>query len=83
VTRAIINAIQDNKIDLDNLNYLEKLNLHIPRELDGVETNCLNPRSSWESDKAYDQECEALCQRFKDNFNRFDVPQEIIDAGPK
>jgi phosphoenolpyruvate carboxykinase (ATP) len=83
VTRAIINAIQDNKIDLDNLNYLEKLNLHIPRELDGVETNYLNPRSSWESDEAYDQECEALCQRFKDNFNRFDVPQEIIDAGPK
>jgi phosphoenolpyruvate carboxykinase (ATP) len=83
VTRAIINAIQDNKIDLDNLNYLEKLNLHIPRELDGVETNYLNPRTSWESDEAYDQECEALCQRFKENFNRFDVPQEIIDAGPK
>ena len=83
VTRAIINAIQDNKIDLDNLDYLEKLNLHIPRELDGVETNYLNPRSSWESDEAYDQECEALCQRFKDNFNRFDVPQEIIGAGPK
>ena len=83
VTRAIINAIQDNKINLDNLDYLEKLNLHIPRELDGVETTYLNPRSSWESDEAYDQECEALCQRFKDNFNRFDVPQEIIDAGPK
>ena len=83
VTRAIINAIQDNKIDLDNLDYLEKLNLHIPRELDGVETNYLNPRSSWESDEEYDQECEALCQRFKDNFNRFDVPQEIIGAGPK
>jgi phosphoenolpyruvate carboxykinase (ATP) len=83
VTRAIINAIQDNKIDLDNLDYLEKLNLHIPRELDGVETTYLNPRSSWESDEAYDQECEALCQRFKDNFNRFDVPQEIIEAGPK
>ena len=83
VTRAIISAIQDNKIDLDNLDYLEKLNLHIPRELDGVETNYLNPRSSWESDEAYDQECEALCQRFKDNFNRFDVPQEIIGAGPK
>ena len=83
VTRAIINAIQDNKIDLDNLDYLEKLNLHIPRELDGIETTYLNPRSSWDSDEAYDQECEALCQRFKDNFNRFDVPQEIIDAGPK
>ena len=83
VTRAIINAIQDNKIDLENLDYLEKLNLHIPRELDGVETNYLNPKSSWESDEAYNQECEALCQRFKDNFNRFDVTQEIIDAGPK
>mgnify|MGYP005671976589 FL=1 len=83
VTRAIINAIQDNKVDLNNLEYLEKLNLHIPKELEGVESNYLKPRESWESKDAYDQECEALSQKFKDNFKRFDVPQEIIEAGPK
>ena len=83
VTRAIINAIQDNKVDLNNLEYLEKLNLHIPKELEGVESNYLKPRDCWESKVAYDQECEALSQKFKDNFKRFDVPQEIIEAGPK
>lgn len=83
VTRAIINAIQDNKVDLNNLDYLERLNLYVPRELEGVETNYLNPRSCWESEEDYDYECEALCQRFKDNFKRFDVSQEIIEAGPK
>ena len=83
VTRAIINAIQDNKVDSNNLDYLEKLNLYVPRELEGVETNYLNPRSCWESEEDYDYECEALCQRFKDNFKRFDVSQEIIEAGPK
>ena len=83
VTRAIINAIQDNKVDLTNLEYLEKLNLYIPKELEGVESNYLKPRDCWESKDAYDQECEALSQKFKDNFKRFDVPQEIIEAGPK
>ena len=83
VTRAIINAIQDNKIDTDNLDYLDKLNLYIPKELEGVDTSYLNPRACWESEDAYDQECEALCHRFKENFKRFDVPQEIIDSGPK
>ena len=73
----------NNKVDSNNLDYLEKLNLYVPRELEGVETNYLNPRSCWESEEDYDYECEALCQRFKDNFKRFDVSQEIIEAGPK
>lgn len=83
VTRAIINAIQENKIDKDNLEYIEKLNLFIPKELEGVDSSYLNPRSCWVSKEDYDKECEALCQKFKDNFAMFDVPQEIIDSGPK
>ena len=83
VTRAIINAIQENKIDIDNLEYIEKLNLFIPKELEGVDSSYLSPRSCWVSKEDYDKECEALCQKFKDNFTMFDVPQEIIDSGPK
>ena len=83
VTRSVINGIQENKIDFDNLVYLDKLNLHIPAKLDGVEEKYLNPRSNWDSIEAYDQECEQLCEKFRNNFKKFDVSQEIVDAGPK
>ena len=83
VTRAIINGIQDNKIDFDNLTYLDKLNLHIPNELEGVDSSFLNPKTSWASADDYDLECDKLCERFNQNFQKFSVSQEIIDAGPK
>ena len=45
---------------------------------------CIDGHAKFTLDgKDYDYECEALCQRFKDNFKRFDVSQEIIEAGPK
>ena len=83
MTRAIINGIQENKIDFNNLTYLDKLNLYIPNELEGVESSLLNPKSSWSSTEEYEKECDELCLRFKENFKQFNVSQEIVDAGPK
>src|SRR5210317_904992 len=37
--RAIIAAIQENKIDHDNVTKLEKLNLSVPNSIDGVDEN--------------------------------------------
>ena len=83
VTRAIINAIQENKIKTDNVIKLEKLNLNVPKEIEGVEQKFLNPRDCWASADDYDEECKKLCTKFKENFRKFDVSQEIIDAGPR
>ena len=83
VTRAIINAIQDNKIDTDDVEHLEKLNLNVPKDIKGVNQELLNPRNCWESVENYDEECDKLCMRFKENFRKFDVAQQIIDAGPR
>ena len=83
VTRAIINAIQENKIKTNNVIKLEKLNLNVPKEIEGVEQKFLNPRDCWASVDDYDEECKKLCMKFKENFRKFDVSQEIIDAGPR
>ena len=69
--------------DREKLKSVINAALQAGKELEGVESNYLKPRDCWESKDAYDQECEALSQKFKDNFKRFDVPQEIIEAGPK
>ena len=82
-TRAIIAAIQENKIDHDNVIKLEKLNLSVPNSIDGVDENLLNPRNTWSSDQDYDQECEKLCSRFKENFQKYNVAEEIVAAGPQ
>ena len=71
------------KIDFNNLTYLDKLNLYIPNELEGVDSSLLNPQSSWSSAEEYEKECDELCLRFKENFKQFNVSQEIVDAGPK
>ena len=83
VTRAVVNAIQNNNIDHSDLEYLEKLNLYVPKSLEGVDPSYLNPRDSWESKEDYDEECSKLCERFKENFTKFDVDHDIVAAGPK
>ena len=57
----MVNAIQDNNIDHSDLEYLEKLNLYVPKSLEGVDPSYLNP-DSWESKEDYDEECSKLCE---------------------
>ena len=83
VTRAIINAIQQNEVDTDDFDHLEKLNLNVPKDIKGVKQELLNPRNCWASADDYDEECDKLCMKFKENFRKFDVAQQIIDAGPR
>ena len=82
-TRAIITAIQNAALDLSNTVHLEKLNLTIPLSVPGVDMNLLNPRDTWDSQELYDFECRKLCERFKENFKKYTVDEEIILAGPQ
>ena len=83
ITRAIINAIQENEVDMNDFDHLEKLNLNVPKDIKGVKQELLNPRNCWASADDYDEECAKLCMKFKENFRKFDVAQQIIDAGPR
>ena len=82
-TRSIIAAIQENKIDHKNVEKLDKLNLVIPRSVDGVDEQLLNPRNTWESAEAYNKECEKLCERFKENFKKYSVEEKNFLSRPK
>ena len=81
-TRSIITAIQENKIDHNNVETLEGLNLVIPKSVEGVDKNLLNPKNTWASKDEYDRECKQLCSRFKENFKKYDVDEKISSAGP-
>jgi len=82
-TRTIVRAIVNG--DLRNATY-EKLpgfNIDIPTALPGVESRLLNPRQTWQDQKAHDHYAKILMEKFVDNFKKFNVSEKIILAGPK
>jgi len=81
-TRRIVNAIQDGELENVETQRIPGLNLDVPTEVQGVDSNLLNPRNTWEDKKEYDKYLKELIKKFQDNFKKFDVKPEIVKAGP-
>jgi len=81
-TRRIVNAVQNGELDDVETQMLNGLNLEVPLSIQGVDTSLLNPRETWEDKSAYDAAAADLIKLFQHNFERFDVSEEIISAGP-
>jgi phosphoenolpyruvate carboxykinase (ATP) len=82
-TRALIHAILRGEIEHSETNYLEGLNLYIPKVVHGVDRAILNPRDTWQDKAAYDEKAKILIESFVKNFERFDVDETIRAAGPR
>ena len=83
VTRNIIKAIQQGELLNSNTEHLDTLNLDIPTALSGIDSNLLNPIQSWASKDEYEVEAKALAEKFKQNIQKFNLPAEILAAGPQ
>lgn len=83
VTRTIIAAIQTGDIEETPRHHLPVLNLEVPVNLSGIDDKLLTPKMTWSDPEAYDAAALSLARKFVNNFQRFDVTQEIIDAGPQ
>ena len=84
-TRAIINAAlsgQLNDVDYQNQNVF---NLNIPTHCEGVPTELLNPRNTWNDKSAYDAKAKELALAFNENFNKYKefANAEILDGAPR
>ena len=83
VTRAIISAIQSGKLANAQTEKIEGMNLDVPLEVEGVDSELLNPAKNWADPQSYQEYEEKLVGQFKANFTKFDVSENIIAAGPK
>ncbi|WP_018694413.1 phosphoenolpyruvate carboxykinase [Algicola sagamiensis] len=82
-TRAVIDGIVSGELADVETQFIEELNLHVPVEIPGVEQNVLVPQNTWADKAAYHQQAEKLAKEFIDNFQKYDVSDAIVQAGPK
>jgi phosphoenolpyruvate carboxykinase (ATP) len=82
-TRAIISAIQNNKLDGVATQHIDIINLDVPVAVEGVDSNLLVPQNTWADKDAYVERAKDLAKQFAANFQKYeDVAEEIRNAGP-
>jgi len=84
VTRALINAALSGSLAQVSFVKHPVFGIMVPTELEGVDSNVLNPRNTWEDKDAYDATAKKLAEAFKANFKIFekDTAKEIVEAAP-
>lgn len=81
-TRAIVHAVLRGELESAPTTVLPGFNLRIPTRVHGVDERILDPRRTWADKAAYERSARELVGRFRQNFERFDVAEEIAAAGP-
>ena len=85
-TRAIIDRILDGSIEKAKTKNLPIFNLEIPLELEGVDTNILDPRDTYSDVEEWNKKAVELAGLFKENFEKYTDNEEgkaLIAAGPQ
>ncbi len=84
-TRAIINAILDGSIDNAEFEILTPFNLKIPKIVNNVNPEILNPRNTWQNKEEYDKKANELALKFINNFKNYtdnNDGKELEKVGP-
>ncbi len=82
-TRAMVNALVEGKLANVEFEIEPSFGFSIPKSCPGVPPELLSPRNSWKDKAAYDRMAADLAARFAKNFEQFDAPREVIEAGPR
>ena len=84
-TRAMVNAIHAGTLAEAETFTEPVFGFAVPKDVDGVPPEVLNPRTTWEDPSAYDQQAHKLANMFASNFEKYEdnVAPSVVQAGPK
>jgi len=81
-TRQMVRAAVDGKLNDAEFVREPAFGLMIPKHIDGIPERLLSPRNAWADKQAYDKKAGELAERFARNFEKFDAPEAVRQAGP-
>ena len=85
-TRGIIDAILGGAILKAPTKRIPYFNFEVPTELEGVDTNILDPRDTYADVAEWNKKAEDLAARFIKNFKKYEgneAGKALVAAGPK
>ncbi|CED82038.1 phosphoenolpyruvate carboxykinase [Phaffia rhodozyma] len=84
-TRAIVDAIHNGSLANAEYENFPTFNLSIPKAVEGVPSEILNPLKAWPSQDAFTSEVTKLAGMFNQAFKKYEdgVSREVLLAGPQ
>jgi phosphoenolpyruvate carboxykinase (ATP) len=83
-TRAMVTAALNGSIEKSTFTADPVFGVLCPDSVEGVPSEVLMPRDTWQDKDAYDGKAKELADRFMQNFKKFaDASEEIVNAGPQ
>ena len=85
-TRGIIDAILNGDIKNAPTKTIPYFNFEVPTELNGVDTNILDPRDTYADASEWENKAKDLAERFIKNFKKYETNEAgkaLVSAGPQ
>ncbi len=85
-TRGIIDAILDHSIDSAPTKQIPYFNFTVPTQLNGVDSNILDPRDTYSDAAQWEEKAKDLAARFIKNFKKYEsnkAGKALVKAGPQ
>ncbi|MFH0800095.1 MAG: phosphoenolpyruvate carboxykinase (ATP) [Pseudomonadota bacterium] len=85
ITRALLSAVLDGKLENASFTPDPIFNILIPDSCPGVPDDVLSPRNTWRDKASYDRKANELAARFQKNFAQYAeyAGERVIAAGPR
>ena len=85
-TRGIIDGILSGAINEAETKKIPYFDFEVPTALEGVDTNILDPRNTYENPAMWEEKAKDLASRFIKNFEKYttnEAGKALVEAGPK
>ena len=81
LTRKIIHKILDGSIESVGFDKDIYFGFQIPKSLDDVQSDILNPQNTWSDTDLYNRFAKDLVEKFKENYKKYDLGDDKIRNG--